>query len=661
MTDYYAVLKKAVSGFDSESGDVRRSVYDKARTALIGQLKSIDPPLTTSEISRQRLELEEAIRKVEREASAARPAPVRVSAAAAVAEALAVADDPAPPADVAEPDDGEEVAEEAEPEVVSAPPQPAPPSHQTPVAPEPPVAAQPPVPASVRPAEPARAPIAPLAPVAAPILPQSGQDHRDGHRYEEAEVEPVWHQPEGEPELLEAQPAEPNEPEPWSPEPQPPEPRLPSRQSPPHVLPPQSRASQSTPSHSNSSQWPHVTPAKAAYPDHGAPQGRREPSMSPMGSFDEPRFDADPAPDDRHDFSAEADWAPEPLRATPLDKNNFDKPRERRSSRRERDVEQPAVYVERPKRSRWPSLVLLALIVLMLGGIGALAWSQRAVVKDVVGDLIASSDSAKPSLSEDAAPDAAPAVSKNADRLGGAPEEAPRAVRTVDAEPADGEEADPLAGVMTPDVARPSEPAPEPEVAAETSAPAAAPDASASADESLVAQKAILYEQPTDGSQNVNMVNANVTWKFVANSPNGPEIQANLDVPDKNMKATLTIRKNNDSALPASHLVEIVVDTPANFTGGGIKSVPALVMKPTEESRGQPLDGAAAKVADGFFWIAFSNDARPMAQNVALLRERNWIDLPIVYNNDQRAILTFEKGTPGQRVFDKAMTAWGSQ
>ena len=84
-------------------------------------------------------------------------------------------------------------------------------------------------------------------------------------------------------------------------------------------------------------------------------------------------------------------------------------------------------------------------------------------------------------------------------------------------------------------------------------------------------------------------------------------------------------------------------------------------MKPTEESRGQPLDGAAAKVADGFFWIAFSNDAGPQAQNVALMRERNWIDLPLVYNNDQRAILTFEKGTPGQRVFDKAMTAWGSQ
>ena len=83
MTDYYAVLKKAVGGLEREAGEVRRSVYDKARTALIGQLKSIDPPLTTSEISRQRLELEEAIRKVEREATTDH----RARATAAVAEA----------------------------------------------------------------------------------------------------------------------------------------------------------------------------------------------------------------------------------------------------------------------------------------------------------------------------------------------------------------------------------------------------------------------------------------------------------------------------------------------------------------------------------------------------------------------------------------------
>src|SRR5215213_445755 len=71
MAEYYAVLKKAVAGLDSGSAEARRAVYDKARNALIGQLKAIDPPLPASEISRQRLELEEAIRRVERETAAA--------------------------------------------------------------------------------------------------------------------------------------------------------------------------------------------------------------------------------------------------------------------------------------------------------------------------------------------------------------------------------------------------------------------------------------------------------------------------------------------------------------------------------------------------------------------------------------------------------------
>ena len=87
MAEYYAVLKKAVSGMEGAAGDVRRTVYDKARNALIGQLKAIDPPLSTSEISRQRLELEEAIRRVEREAATDAQS-VRGRAANSVREAV---------------------------------------------------------------------------------------------------------------------------------------------------------------------------------------------------------------------------------------------------------------------------------------------------------------------------------------------------------------------------------------------------------------------------------------------------------------------------------------------------------------------------------------------------------------------------------------------
>ena len=75
MAEYYTVLKRAISGIDPKLSDARRTVYDKARNALIGQLKAVDPPLTTAEISRQRLELEEAIRRVERESAAGLASP----------------------------------------------------------------------------------------------------------------------------------------------------------------------------------------------------------------------------------------------------------------------------------------------------------------------------------------------------------------------------------------------------------------------------------------------------------------------------------------------------------------------------------------------------------------------------------------------------------
>src|ERR1051326_4778350 len=78
MAEYYAVLSKAISGLTNTAPETRRAVYDKARSALVSQLKAIEPPLATTEISRQRLELEEAIRRVEREIqSGTMPAPPR--------------------------------------------------------------------------------------------------------------------------------------------------------------------------------------------------------------------------------------------------------------------------------------------------------------------------------------------------------------------------------------------------------------------------------------------------------------------------------------------------------------------------------------------------------------------------------------------------------
>src|SRR5947208_9395751 len=68
--EYHPLIGRGVAGLDaSATGEQRRALYERARTALMAQLRGVTPPLSESEITRERLTLEEAIRKVEQEAA----------------------------------------------------------------------------------------------------------------------------------------------------------------------------------------------------------------------------------------------------------------------------------------------------------------------------------------------------------------------------------------------------------------------------------------------------------------------------------------------------------------------------------------------------------------------------------------------------------------
>src|SRR5271163_4544918 len=69
MADYYPLIAKAVAGLEKSTGEARRALYDRARSALVAQLRGVTPALLESDITRERLGLEEAIRKVETEAA----------------------------------------------------------------------------------------------------------------------------------------------------------------------------------------------------------------------------------------------------------------------------------------------------------------------------------------------------------------------------------------------------------------------------------------------------------------------------------------------------------------------------------------------------------------------------------------------------------------
>ncbi|TPL53456.1 hypothetical protein FJ937_08915 [Mesorhizobium sp. B2-4-4] len=177
-----------------------------------------------------------------------------------------------------------------------------------------------------------------------------------------------------------------------------------------------------------------------------------------------------------------------------------------------------------------------------------------------------------------------------------------------------------------------------------------------------VGQKAIFYEERTSTAQG-SAEPGNIVWSLVQESPGGdlppePAIRAEATIPGKDIQLRMTIRRNTDQTLPASHIIEMIFLTPDGFEGGGVDNILRVAMKSSEQDAGSPLIGIPAKIADGFFLVALNDTKADEDANLTLLRGQDWIDVPVVYKTGRRALLTMEKGIPGEKVFDEAIKAW---
>jgi hypothetical protein len=185
----------------------------------------------------------------------------------------------------------------------------------------------------------------------------------------------------------------------------------------------------------------------------------------------------------------------------------------------------------------------------------------------------------------------------------------------------------------------------------------------ANAPAAAVAQKVVLYDEDPSNPQGKRYVGSAI-WRTETVSPGpglAPElaVRADVEIPERHMRMTWSLRRNTDKALPASHTIEIMFTLPADFDQGGIANVPGVLMKQNEQARGVPLAGLAVKVTNGYFLIGLSAVEIDVQRNIKLLKDRDWFDIPIVYTSGKRAILAMEKGTPGVRAFEEAFRAWG--
>jgi hypothetical protein len=550
MADYYPLIARAIAGLDpSAPGESRRALYERARAALIAQLRSVQPPLSESEITRERLSLEEAVRKVESEAAQRARDASRGGARA-----------------------GDSFRATTRP--TARPGEPAPPvSAQPPESPTPP-----PAPARPRPPSP--------PPPARNDRPPPGQDDRPPRNL----------RPDAPP----------------APPPRPPQPQVPMQD--PQLPPTRERtgAPRRGPDN-NAPQAPGMRGFRDIAADaddlgRAAAQATRSarktyanvPSPSPEFDRLEPSMEnrgADPDAPYSYDESVE-----EAERYAPAAQQQQQPPQRPQRLRLTQDRESEA-----KKRIRsgtvFPFKSAIAVgVVLILVGAGIL-WGKSAVT--MVSGLFKSQPVA----------------------------DAPKDPST------------PLSKPKIPDrVGQPS------------SSDQVAP----------VAQKVVLYdEDPSDpkGKQYVG----SVIWRTEQIKASGAQkadiaVRAEIEIPDRKFKMTMSFLRNTDASLPASHTAELTFILPQDFAGGGIGNVPGVLMKSNEQARGTPLAGYAVKVTDGpkaLFLVGLSNIDSERSRNIQLLKERSWFDVPLVYVNQRRAIIAIEKGAPGERAFNEAFMAWG--
>ncbi|WP_299816319.1 hypothetical protein [uncultured Roseibium sp.] len=581
MADYYSILKKTIASLPESNGAARRSVYSRARTAIVNQLKAYEPPLSPSEITAEQLRLEESIRKVEAEAARESlglgPAVPKPEAPAAQPAATV-----APPVGQAEPATSEAAAQ-------------------------------------VTPVEHAPAPASPEAEMPSPLKETLSEAESLGTAANQA--------------VQNAKDA--------------------------------------------------VDPAQDQQSLQSASSERKEPAFDDRPVADEGLFE--PAGNDEQSAYDGADETPS-------------KGREKTNGRTRRDRPSASDALREGGGSRTVPFAIAGVLVLLLAGAGAyfLLPSGDKVADGGAGTVTIPAETAsapQPAPEEQvAASEEAPVdadTSKNTDRLlndGEAEVVAPdaRTVTTTTITPqeppaseADGTsvaasaESEPAAGaplatetplnpIDTPAIV--DEPAAVPQDNLAVVAPEeATPSETAVALEPGV-QRSILYEEGEEAGGAGTAAQGAVVWSVEEETDLDGKAQAvlsaSVEIPERDVKVDIRIKPNDDTSLPASHLVEIKYEFPETFAAGDVVNVPGLVMKPTEEARGDALIGASVKVSPGFFWIALSSLPNEQQRNLALLRERGWIDIPMLYENGKRGILTLEKGSDGEEAVEKAVTAW---
>jgi hypothetical protein len=717
MADYKELIRRAIQALPENNGASRRAVYEKARAALVGQLRGLEPPLSAREITQHRLQLEDCIRQVEQEASEAVIAGLKQNEHLAVPPRSSTGVTPPRPAPVAHaPKTTAEVRARPVGRAANADGA----SHHRPAG----AAAH---------AAPAHAAPAAKGPVAVPAAVASGG--RAVARKPSPEPEEAAPRPAEAPETIEdiiaaaehARALSPDAAEAEEPvvngeaghdndDDQAPRGRdnviaLPEPGEPPFANTPR-LGNRNGAGPSEARPLPAIVARAEALKTRPSQPTRRlssagavaRPIGTAMSSVREVALESPPDGDPQVaieraiatlEREAQADGeATGELDTDAIEARGNDAARRRSAESGVVDgvLGADPAFARAAEPERGGNAITIFLLVFLgllviAGGAGFWAWREgyidfnsmfgRAAEVTTKGPATPAVPAPKP-----AAPASPSAGQTNTEPAPSAPAQSKAELSTAPASnapesatvPAPSATPAPPATMAPPAAAEPStgvSSAPKSEErltqSAETPAPAAAPEAAATATPGVPpanpvgGSQSLLLEASQAGTTGAVPFSGTVNWSEGKDELGQPTLLGKADIPARNLAVSVLIRKNSDPTLPASNLMEINFTVGQSFIGGSIAGLPGVLMKNEELVPGTQLIGASARVVGNSFLFALSSSPADEATNRDLLTSRKWLDLAVIYATGKRAILTLEKDDKAQALFTQVFDAWAKQ
>ncbi len=140
--------------------------------------------------------------------------------------------------------------------------------------------------------------------------------------------------------------------------------------------------------------------------------------------------------------------------------------------------------------------------------------------------------------------------------------------------------------------------------------------------------------------------------------PSAVAVEADADIPDLKMHASMILRKNADPTLQATHTIDLKFTFQDGAPFNGFKDVGLPQMRKLDSTASEALNAVKVKIGDDYFLFALAKTDQDAARNLDLMQTRAWFDFPLLLNDNRIAKLVFQKSAEGDAMLQKAFDAW---